>query len=200
MKVQVIGAALLAAALVGCGGKADFVIAGSIAGLTTPNLVLVNNNGEELKVPNGATSFSFPNSISYGTEYNVTIKTQPDHMTCSVAGGRGSAGHTTTIAISILCQQNQYTVGGSVASIAKDLTSGPLSADNLVLVNGSSSGQIAIAKGATSFTIPGTIPVGTAYGLSVFTQPAGQECTITNGSGVVGDANRSDVVVSCKVL
>jgi hypothetical protein len=199
MKVQVIGAALLAAALAGCGGKADFVIAGTITGLSNPNLVLVNN-GEELKVPNGATSFSFPNSISYGTEYNVTIKTQPDHMTCSVVGGHGSAGHTTTIAISIICQQNQYTVGGSVASIAKDGTSGPLSADNLVLVNGSSSGQIAIAKGATSFTIPGTIPVGTAYGLSVFTQPAGQKCTITNGSGVVGDANRNDVVVSCEVL
>jgi len=199
MKVQVIGAALLATALAGCGGKADFAITGSITGLSNPNLVLVNN-GEELKVASGATSFSFPNSISYGTEYNVTIKTQPDHMTCSVVGGHGSAGHTTTIAIGIICQQNQYTVGGSVASIAKDNTSGPLSADNLVLVNGSSSGQIAIAKGASSFTIPGTIPVGTAYGLSVFSQPTGQECTITNGSGVVGDANRTDVVVSCKVL
>ncbi|KQV47717.1 MULTISPECIES: hypothetical protein [unclassified Duganella] len=199
MKIQVIGAALLAAALAACGGKADFVVGGPITGLSNPNLVLVNN-GEELKVASGATSFSFPNSISYGTEYNVTIKTQPDHMNCEVVGGKGSAGHTTTISIGIACALKQYTVGGKVVSIAKDNTSGPLSADKLVLVNGSSSGQIAIAKGATSFVIPGFLPYGTAYGLSVFTQAEGQDCKITNGSGVVGDADRTDVVVTCTVL
>jgi hypothetical protein len=191
MKAQLMGAVLLAAALAGCGGKAKFTIGGSVSGLANQGLVLQNNGGSDLTVNAGATSFSFPNSISYGTEYNVTIKTQPDHMTCGVANPTGSAGHTTTISIVISCTQNSYALGGSVVN---------LQGENLVLVNGSSSGQIAIAKGATSFVLPAPIPVGTAYGLSVLTQPSNpsQTCTVSNGTGVMGDAARANVVVDCR--
>jgi hypothetical protein len=44
------------------------------------------------------------------------------------------------------------------------------------------------------------IPVGDAYGLSVLTQPSNpaQVCTIANGTGVMGDANRTNVVVTCQ--
>lgn len=187
MKAQLIGAALLAAILAACGGKASFTISGSINGLSNPGLVLQNNGGSDLPVAAGATSFAFPNSISYGTEYNVTVKTQPDHMFCGVANPIGSAGHTTSINVVINCTQNSYTLGGTVSG---------LNADGLVLVNGAN-GSLTVLKGSTTFTMPGTIPVGTAYGLSVFTQPTGQTCSITNGSGVMGDANRTNVAVSC---
>jgi hypothetical protein len=191
MKAQLIGAVLLAS-LAACGGKANFVIGGNINGLNNQGLVLQNNGGSDLAVKAGATSFSFPNSISYGTEYNVTIKTQPDHMTCGVANPTGSAGHTTTIAISISCVQNSYTLGGSVID---------LRGDGLVVVNGSTSGSLAIAKGATSFVLPNPIPVGTAYGLSVLTQPTnGQTCTFDQGTntGVMGDAARSNAILRCQ--
>jgi hypothetical protein len=186
MKVQLIGAALLAATLAACGGKATFTIGGTITGLANPGLVLQNDGGDDLAVAAGASSYSFPHSISYGTEYHVTIKTQPDHMTCVVPVPNGSAGHTTSINVVISCSQNTYTLGGTVTG---------LTADNLVLVNGSAT--IPIAKGSTTFTVPGAIAVGDAYGLSVFTQPTGQKCSIANGSGVMGDANRNNVVVSC---
>lgn len=190
MKAKLLGAALLAAALAACGGKASFVLGGTINGLSNSGLVLLNG-GEELKVNAGATSFSFPNGISYGTEYNLSFKSQPEHMTCAFLGNTnvGSAGHTTTINVVISCTQNSWTLSGTVEG---------LNADNLVLVNGSSSGSISIAKGATSFIVPGKIPVGTAYGLSVLTQPTGQACSIENGSGVMGDADRSNVKVVCQ--
>lgn len=200
MKAQLIGAAVLAAALAGCGGKASFTVGGTISGLNNDGLVLQVNGGSDLAVAAGATTFSFPDSISYGTDYTVTFKSQPAHMTCGFLGGTniGSAGHTTTINVVISCSQNSYTLGGTVATIAKDGTSGAFSGDKLVLVNGSN-GQLTIATGATTFTMPGTIPVGTSYGLSVFTQPTGQTCTISNGSNVMGDAAVSNVAVSCQV-
>ncbi len=187
MKAKRIGAALLAATLAACGGKASFVVGGQISGLSNQGLVLQLDGGSDLAVAAGATTFSFPNTISYGTEYHVTIKTQPDHMTCSVANPTGSAGHTTSINVVISCAQNAYTLGGTISN---------LTGDGLVLVNGSN-GSLTVVKGATSFTMGGTIPVGTAYGLSVYTQPANQTCSIANGSGVMGDANRTNVVVSC---
>lgn len=190
MKAKFIAAALLAAALAACGGKASFTLGGSISGLANQGLILQNNGGNDLPVNAGATSFSFPNGISYGTEYKVSIKQQPDHMTCAFLGGTevGSAGHTTSINIVLSCSQNAYTVGGTV----EGLTGG-----DLVLVNGSATGSFTVTKGATSFTVPGTIPVGTAYGVTVLTQPAGQTCSVSNGSGVMGDAARTNIVVKC---
>lgn len=192
MKAQLLGAALLAAALTACGGKASFTISGTINGLNNQGLVLQNNGGDDLAVPSGASSFSFPNSISYGTEYHVTIKSQPDHMTCAVANPNGSAGHTTTINVVISCAQNSYTLGGTIIGYA---------GEGLQIVNGSSSGTLTVAKGATTFTMAGSIPVGNAYGLSVLTQPTNptQSCAFDPGteSGVMGDANRSNAVLRC---
>jgi len=192
MKAKLIGATLLAATLAACGGKASFTIGGTISGLGNQGLVLQNDGGDDIHVTAGATSFSFPNSISYGTNYNVTIKTQPDHMTCVVANPIGSAGHTTSINVVITCSQNSYILSGSVIGY---------SGDGLTLVNGSSSGTIAVAKGATGFALPAKIAVGDAYGLSVLTQPSNptQTCTFDAGTntGVMGDADRSNVVLRC---
>lgn len=190
MKVQVIGAALLAVALAACGGKASFVIAGTIAGLTNSGLKLQNNGGDTIDVPSGATSFSFPNSISYGTEYKLSIAQHPQHMTCAFLGGTevGSAGHTTSINAQLACAMNSYIVSGTVSG----LTTG-----DLILVNGSDSGKITVAKGAINFALPSKLTVGTAYGISIFTQPTGATCKIENGSGVVGDADVSNVKISC---
>ncbi|MTW12415.1 hypothetical protein GM658_17545 [Pseudoduganella eburnea] len=187
MKVQLLGAALLAATVAGCGGKAQFVVGGTLSGLSNQGLVLQLDGGNDLPVAAGATSFSFPNSISYGTEYNVSIKSQPAHMTCTVVNPTGSAGHTTVINVAISCSQNSYTLGGTI----KNLTT-----DGLVIVNGAN-GSLTVAKGSPTFTMPGSLPVGTAYGLTVFTQPTGQSCTISNASGVMGDANVTSPVVDC---
>ncbi|WP_374580190.1 hypothetical protein [Pseudoduganella sp.] len=190
MKAKLFGAALLALAVAGCGGKASFTISGTIYGLANEGLVLQNNGGDPLKVASGATTFSFPNSISYGTMYNVTVKENPQHMTCSPAGstGQGSAGHTTSINVVINCTQNSYTLGGTVEG---------LTGTGLTVINGSFGNQVTITPLATVFNM-GKIPVGQAYGLAILTQPKDQVCTLVDGSGVMGDDDRLNVKIVCK--
>ena len=40
-------------------------------------------------------------------------------------------------------------------------------------------------------------PAGQAYSVTVQTNPSGQVCTVSNGSGTVGSANVTSVAVSC---
>jgi hypothetical protein len=204
MKARIYGAAALAAALAlsACGGKASFEVSGTLIdgnnvqkGVANPGLVLQLNGGNNLEVAVGAEKFSFPNHISYGDDYAVTVLQSPQHMTCAAINGTGSAGHTATISVTVKCTQNVYSLGGTVNN---------LTLDGLQIINGSSSNVSTIGKGAPSFTFVDAIAVGTPYGLTVSNQPkdattgATQVCTISNGTGIMGDANRVNVVIDCK--
>lgn len=76
------------------------------------------------------------------------------------------------------------TLGGTVSG---------LSTDGLVLANGSDT--LAVASGATRFAFDETI--GSSYSVTVQTQPSGQTCQVSHGSGSAsGDV--SSVVVTCR--
>ena len=51
------------------------------------------------------------------------------------------------------------------------------------------------ANGA--FAFPGLLAPGTAYAVTVATQPAGQSCTIANGTGTVSATTPIPVEVTC---
>jgi hypothetical protein len=78
----------------------------------------------------------------------------------------------------------RYTVGGTV----KDLNG------TLVLVNGAASVTLS-ASGA--FVFPGTIEDGQPYAVVVASQPKGQLCFVSGGSGIVQGANVSSVAIVC---
>lgn len=189
--VRAVAALATILTLSACGGKASFAVSGSIGGLNNAGLVLANSsNGDSVTVPAGATSFTFPKSVSYGDDYNVVQKTPPAHMTCSViSGGSGSAGHTTSIQVVVNCTQNAYTVGGLITG---------MTAGSLVLANGSSAATKTISKDETSFIMPDAVQDGRPYGITVLTQPDTLFCTVENGTDVMGEANRTNVVVNCK--
>jgi len=48
-----------------------------------------------------------------------------------------------------------------------------------------------------SFTFATPLAPGTAYSVTVKTNPTGQSCTVSNGSGSIGSANVTNVAVSC---
>ena len=48
-----------------------------------------------------------------------------------------------------------------------------------------------------SFTFATPLAGGAAYSVTVKTNPSGQSCTVSNGSGTVGSANVTNVAVSC---
>lgn len=188
----------LALALAGCGGKASFPVSGGISGLAYDGLVLTTN-GMDLAVPANSTTFRFANSLSYGDAYSVVPKSQPQHQTCTVgaftnasghtfASGSDTAGRLAVIDIGVSCSLNSAALGGSITG---------LTSDGLVLTNGSNGGTVAPAAAATTFALP-AVAYGVTYGVTVLTQPASNTCSVSqNGTGQMGDAAVTGIVVTC---
>jgi len=185
----------LALSLASCGGKAGFTVGGTVSGQLYPGLVLTTN-GMDLAVdapvpPVTTANFSFPKQIQYGDVYDVTVKQQPLHQSCGPASSvlaTDTAGRLAQINIPFTCVLNAYAIGGTVSG---------LTADGLVLANGSTGGTLTLAKGTTTFTFPAVV-YGVTYGVTVLTQPAGLVCSVNaKGTGVMGDAAVTDIAVTC---
>lgn len=176
----------------------SYTLSGSIVLLDHNGLVLQNGN-EELVVPGNTftdfsvqgttSSFQFNSKVPYGSPFDVSIKTQPIGETCYLSNGSGTMTASGYNGVTILCTHNSYSISGSISG----LTSSGLNLNN--------NGQLAtstISSGSTSFVINGVGGYGSSYSLSVRTQPTGQTCSVTNGTGTVTD-NISNVVVSCVI-
>lgn len=173
-------AAIVLAALAGCGGKTRSTIGGTVTGLTG-TMVLQNNGGDDLSVSaNGP--FTFATKVGYNGFYSVTVKTQPAGQSCKVTNGTG----TTVVNVRevVVTCTNVYTIGGNVTGLTGTLVLQNNAADNLSLT----------ASGP--FTFPTRIAKGSAYAVTVKTQPTGQTCAVTNGSGTA-NANVTNVAVAC---
>jgi hypothetical protein len=172
--------------LVNCidAGIPTYTVGGTVSGLT--GSVVLRNGGELLTVrADGA--WAFATRVRSGTPYSVTIATQPEGQTCSVANGTGTVGTGNVTDVAVTCitpEPSTFTIGGTVSGLD----------GQLVLRNGSENltvtrnGPYAFATRVTS---------GTAYSVSVATQPSGQECSVSNSSGSVGQGNVTNVNVSC---
>lgn len=190
-----LAALLLTVGLAACGGKASYDVSGTITGLNNSGLILANGS-DTVSPPVGASSFTFPKRIDYGTDYNISFKQQPDHMTCTISGGSGSAGHYVSIQALVNCTQNSYAVGGTITG---------LTVDGLVLANGSTARQLTLVKGATTFTMPDAVADGQPFGIDVITSPAGLKCSVevdpatglSTGVGRMGSAMVNTVKIAC---
>ena len=184
-------------AVVGCSGGSSipplppaYTIGGTVTGLTGTGLVLQDNGAGNLAVSANATSFTFATPVTSGSGYSVTVLTQPSGESCSVSGGSGTATANVT-SVSIACVP-AYTVGGTIFG---------LSGAGLVLQDNGGS-NVMVAAGATSyaFLFKGTVPNGgVGYSVTVLSNPAGQECTVSNAVGTV-TASVTDVDVACTSL
>ncbi|MCX7633139.1 MAG: hypothetical protein N2Z22_07395, partial [Turneriella sp.] len=81
-----------------------------------------------------------------------------------------------------------YTVGGTVSGLSGTLVLQNNGGDNLTL---NSNGN---------FTFATALPNGASYNVTVHSQPMGQNCTVTNGSGTISGANVTNVTVNCANL
>ncbi len=96
---------------------------------------------------------------------------------CGNTGGKGGGSGS-----------GNYSVSGTISG---------LTASGLVLSETVSTQTIPIQQGATGFTVFNSVPTGTSYNVVVKTQPSGETCTVTNGSGTVGTANVTNIQVAC---
>ena len=183
------GAMAVGLGLAGCwddsNGPATYSVGGSVAGLSSAGLVLANGS-DTANVAAGATGFTFAAALATGGSYAVTVQTQPANATCTVSGGSGTVGTAAVTSVAVTCTTLGFTVGGSVSG---------LTAAGLVLANGTDS--VAVAPGATGFTLPAVVAQGAGYAVTVQAQPAGEQCSLTNPSGTIAGANVTNVAVAC---
>lgn len=179
--------------LVSCGGMGDtspVTVSGTVTGLTGTGLILQNNGADDQVVSTNGI-FTFTTSLDSGTNFSVTVKTQPTGpaQTCTVNSGSGTVSGANITNVSVVCSTNTYTVSGSVNG---------LTGTGLVLQNNTADSININANGTFSF--PSSVASGANYSVTVKTQPSGplQTCTVSaGGSGTVTNVNVSGVTVLC---
>ncbi len=158
--------------------------AGTVSGLTG-TVVLQDNGGDNLSVSaNGP--FTFATALAGGAAYNATVQTNPSGQTCTISNGSGTIASANITNIALTCTNSAtYSVGGSVSGLTGTVVLQDNGGDNLsVSANG-------------PFTFATALAGGAAYNVTVQTNPSGQTCTISNGSGTIGSANITNIAVTC---
>ena len=186
-----VGTANVTNVKVACASAATFTIGGTVSGLNSgASVTLLDNGSGALKVTaNGA--FTFAKALATGATYSVTVSVQPTGETCTVTNGSGTVGTANVTNVKVACAgAATFTIGGTVSG----LNSG---ASVTLLDNGGDSLKVT-ANGA--FTFATALASGATYNVTVGTQPTGETCTVTSGSGTVGSANVTTVKVACAAV
>jgi galactose oxidase-like protein/Kelch motif protein len=168
---------------------ANATIGVTVSGLTGSGLVLQDNGGDSLTVTaNG--SYNFKTTVNGA--YAVSVLSQPTAPTqiCTVTKGSGIATANVT-GIPVACV-NSFTVGGNINGLV---------GTGLVLQNNNTDNLTAAGNGAFNFKTQ--IATGTAYSVTVLTQPTTppQTCVVATGTGSgTATANVTSVVINCKAV
>ncbi|MFO0667896.1 MAG: hypothetical protein U0174_28345 [Polyangiaceae bacterium] len=173
-----------------------YSIKGTITGLGVGASVTIENNGGDSTVINssspGFPNFAFAQKVASGAAYDVKVKVQPTNpnQICTVTKGSGPVTNADITDVAINCK-DAYLVGGTISNLGAGKT--------LVLQNNAGD-DITITEataGYPNFSFPTRIVTGGAYKVTVKTQPANRDCTVTNDMGNVAAADVTNVKVSC---
>ena len=164
-----------------------YPIGGTVSGLSG-TVVLQYNGGDDLSViPSGA--FTFGTRLTSGTAYSVTVKTNPAGETCSVANGSGTVGSAGVTNVAVTCTANAaatYPIGGTVSGLS-----------GTVVLQDNGGDDLQRQRQRRVHLRAPALASGAAYSVTVKTNPAGQTCSVANGSGTVGSASVTNVAVTC---
>jgi uncharacterized repeat protein (TIGR03803 family) len=194
-----IAVVVAATAVAGCGGGGggggtnttpnvpSYSVSGSVSGLPTGAAIVLKNNGGDSISVNSNSSFTFPTSIAAGSAFNVTVATDIPNKTCSVSNGSGTIGSANVTGVAVTCSTNTHTVGGTVSGLA---------AGTSLVLNNNGADSLTVSTNSTfAFTSPAE--AGDPYAVTIATQPAGQTCTVSAGTGSVTGSNITSVGVAC---
>ncbi|HEX4025669.1 MAG TPA: DUF3443 family protein [Steroidobacteraceae bacterium] len=187
-----VGSANVTNADVSCTASPTYTIGGSVSGLTASGLVLADGS-DTASVAANATSYKLSTGLPSGTTYDVVVSAQPTGETCTVANATDTVGSANVTNANVSCTANTpppvtYTIGGTIEG---------LTAAGLVLQDNGGDNYGATAGTAFSFTFATAVAGGGAYAVTVKTQPTGETCIVSDGSGSVASANVTSVIVSC---
>ncbi|MBX5482180.1 MAG: hypothetical protein IRZ16_10145 [Myxococcaceae bacterium] len=186
-----VGSGNVTSVLVSCTTN-KYSVGGTISGLAG-TVVLQNNGGNNLTL-NANGSFSFSAQVDSGSNYWVTVLTQPisPSQTCTVTNGFGTVTNANVTDVQVTCVTNTYTVGGMVVGLA---------GSGLVLQNNLGDDVTVVGTGSQPFTFPTRLASGQTYSVTVKTQPTNpwQQCTVSGGTGTVGATNVKSITVNCTI-
>jgi len=174
---------------VGCGSTpTTYSVGGTVSGLNG-TVVLQNNLTNDISITTNS-SYTFSTQLTNGSNYSVTVKTQPTGQTCTVTNGTGTINSANITNANVTCTTNPvyYSIGGVVTGLSGTMVLQNNGGDNKTVTN---------TSGNINFTFPTLVLNGATYLATVLQNPIGQSCTVTNGSGSVSGANVSSILVSC---
>lgn len=161
-----------------------YTVGGTVSGLS--GSVVLRLNGASNLTVSASGAFTFSSApLANTASYVVSVFTQPANQICTVSGGSGAVNSANVTNVAVTCV-NAYSVSGTVSG---------LTASGLVLQLNAGN-DLSIASGATTFAFTAQVASGTAYAVSVLTQPAGKLCTLVNATGTIS-ANVSNVTITC---
>ncbi|MDM0078947.1 beta-propeller fold lactonase family protein [Variovorax sp. J2P1-59] len=165
-----------------------YPVFGTLSGLLSGETVSLQNNGADTTPVSSNGTFEFLAPVASAGTYAVTVSTQPASQTCTVVNGAGTVGNSAVTNVAVQCSTNTITVSGTVTG---------LQGSGLVLQNNAGDDLARSADGVFTFATP--VAMGSAYAVTVKTQPAvpAQACTVANGSGLAGASKVIDVSVTC---
>jgi subtilisin-like proprotein convertase family protein len=175
-----------------CTSAPTFTVGGNVSGLAGSGMVLSLNAGAQTLPVAANGTFTFPSGLVNGAAYAVTVGTQPSTpaQTCMVTNGSGNIAGANVTNVAVACTTNPpqtYTVGGNVSG---------LTGSGLVLSLNAGAQTLPVAASG-AFTFPTPLADLSAYAVTVGTQPSGQTCSVTAGSGNIAGANVTTVAVAC---
>jgi len=163
-----------------------YTIGGSVSGLTGTGLALQNNGADTLPIAADG-PFTFLTELEDTVAYAVTVSTQPTGQTCEVTNGSGTIAAADVTNVAVTCVTDvipTYSVGGNVSGLTGSVTLQNNGGDDIIKTTND------------GFTFPAQAD-SSVYAVTVSSQPTGQTCSVTNGSGTIAAADVADVDVAC---
>jgi len=160
-------------------------------GLTIGN----TSNGDSYTFASNASSFLMPKRVAFGAAYALTVTTQPPGLICAIANPNGFM-PATAVNVVVTCADQAFTLSGSVTIDSPTGVSG-LSDQGLVLTNSANGDVFTFASNASTFVMPMSVPYGSAYLISVTTQPPGLNCSVSDPSTTMPPENVATIAVTC---
>jgi uncharacterized repeat protein (TIGR03803 family) len=170
----------------GGGSSSGYTIGGNLTGLASGQHVTLQNNGADPLTLGTNGPFTFSSEVANGRSYSVTVFSGPPAQTCVVNNATGTSVNANVTTVTVNCSTNTYTVVGNLTGLAsgQQVTLQNNGADPLTLTTGG------------TFTFSTQITYGSAYSVTVSSQPSQQFCTVQNGIGTMSGAV-TNVQVAC---
>ena len=151
-----------------------YAVGGDVYGLL--GTVRLSNNGTDiLSISNaeeGNSPFSFSKELEEGDAYNVAVVASPAGQTCTLDEPESASGTmgTADVEVSVICEYDNYTVGGTVSGLDGTL--------GLSLTSERGNENLNVSDDEFEFGLG--FFFGDEYEVTIEDQPAGQTCELDN--------------------